>query len=220
MKINLTVRRSKEWLSGQRLARGENVNETVMIEVNPREQSEATRKFLLACNWSSEYKDHARFYYDREYNWVYAGVADGYGNDMLQYDGDAMTAAEIDQAFVEMRARLDARRQKWEAEKLANEARKAAEAEAAAEKKRKLAEARELLSGELSALTKKVDAAQTDRGTLGRFLSHVPQDALRGALKLYTAAIGDDALSECQEKVENASPYTVFEDEDDEDIDE
>lgn len=221
MKINLTVRRSDEWVRAQRVARGVNVPHEMTVEIDPLSLSEETRRFILAANWGGEYKDHKRFYFSQDYAWQYS-VGSQYGNDQPQFDGDAVTPAELDQAFREMWARLDAKREKHLAEKAEREAREKAEREAKEARAKSLAEARELLKGELDSLKSELADRKSAVGILGQFLAYVPLDAKRGALKAMVNAGAKETAEQLQERIESASTcYTVFaEDDEDEDCDE
>ena len=93
--------------------------------------------------------------------------------------------------------------QGWRATFLEQQAKEAAEKQAA---ELALATARELLAEELAAGAK----AKADLETVSNFLSEIPQDALRGTLRRLTAGHDQAAVTAMQRKVEEASPYQVF----------
>jgi hypothetical protein len=76
----------------------------------------------------------------------------------------------------------------------------------------------EVAAAELQRLRDSLAQATADRKTLAEFLAEVPQDALRGTVK--RLATSGESIAEIEKKIEDASPVTIFEDdEDDQDDD-
>jgi len=213
MKVTIKVQRSDEWVRAQRIARGENVPETVSVDVETCELSETVRRFLLDYG-RGEYRSVTnRFTFNPQYKWNSWNSWSIYGSDMPHIDADAPTAEQINTAILAMDARLTDRRAKHEVDewqRRVNE--EAAEAEKAA-RQAKIVEARELLAEDIATLTNRADKAEKQRDTLAGFLVKIPDDALRGTLK--SLANSRNAIATLQQELENASPeVAIFADDD------
>lgn len=222
MQCSFRIYRSKEWLAAQRLASGDNVPESVEVEVEIGQLTEKVRQALLACNGGRYPVTCTAIGYDRQYA---PGVASTtgfsyskYGHERLLYDGDAPTAAELSDAITAALCRIaDCKREADDEaakRKVDEEARKAAEEQRQAE----LAAAREVLAEEWQALVAERAAMEDQRDTLVEFLEHIPQDAKRGALRALAAAQQQSAIADLQKAIEGASPaIVVFETEEEDD---
>lgn len=215
MKINITIKRSKQWVTSQRLACGENVPTEIVCEVDVAELSEHARRMILVQSTDGSYEDIRVFYHGSDYQW---GWGSRYGWYIPQIDADAPTAAEIDAAIVALDANLVARR-----EEIARETAKQKAEEAACKAEQEAAEAarveaRCLLSDEIAKLVDARNEAANDRLTLSEFLAAVPQDALRGTLK--KIATSPEAINALREKVESAATlWKIFDDDADDGTD-
>ena len=108
--------------------------------------------------------------------------------------------------LAEWHAARDAEIERRHVEKIEQEATARKLAEAHEVQERKLAEARELLAGVLA----NGETAQHSLAVVCDFLAAVPNDALRGTLRTLTADAGAEAMQLLQERIENASPVTIF----------
>ena len=208
--------RSDEWVAAERLRTGENVDEHAIVVVAVASLSEASRALLLAGQ-------HGSYPADLQYVRVDCGTLDvcAYSRDeirglgKLRHNGATPTPADVDAmlAAAVIEARADAReiiarrveRERKEAEREAEKERKEAEREAA----------RELLADELAEGKLLGERLRT----VADFLSHVPQDALRGTVRTMAEKNSDVRAEEIQGAVETASPVWIFSDGDDDDED-
>lgn len=103
------------------------------------------------------------------------------------------------------------------------EARRVMDEKAAADRaavealKKSREDARALLADEIAKLTKERDGYKRDRDILADFISEIPVDALHGTAKRLAAEHTETAVEEIENKLESASPYKVFERDDDSD---
>lgn len=213
MQITISIRRSDEWVKAQRLERGENVPEYLPITAEVSSLSKAAREVLLSVTHGEYAKDYRKLEFDNEYRF---SPWSSFGSEYVLIDADTATPAELSAAIEAASDRLAIRRDTLAVEKAERDAREAREAAERKEREAKLAEARELLKDEIARLNSKYDDADEDRTTLAEFLSVIPQDAKRGALKALSGA--PEKIESLRDKIENAapSPFYVFRDEDDE----
>jgi hypothetical protein len=210
MKINVTVRRGKEWVKAQRLATAENVPNDIVVSVEVSKLSVEARKRLL--DYSGGYHDTACLSHGSDYK-PYHGTT--HGTIYYVIDSASPTTSEISEAICAAFAELDAKR----AELITKEeARNAEKARVAAEKEardRKFAEARELLKSELEALKTERDKLKRARGLLSEFLATIPLDALRGAVKKQLT--DESEIASRQKLIEDASDEWIFSNRDNDD---
>jgi hypothetical protein len=211
MKIKITVERSREWIAAQRLMTGDNVPESVEVDVEVSELSEPARAILLTAGRGS-YPDRWYGAYNESHQWCNGGY---YGRCNARIDGHApFTPEALSDAIMDADLRLAEKRDEWkETKRQRDEERERQEAERAA-KEAKITEARALLADELAAL-KQVKA---DRLILAEFLASIPNDALRGAVK--AQAHSAEAVEELCKKLEDASPVYIFGEDEEDDSDE
>lgn len=153
-KIQVTVYRSQKWLNAVRLETGEDVPESINIEVSPADLSIEARKIILGSNG---YQNVRVMYYTRKYE-INFGGGEG-GREHVMVDADMPQPQQISDAIVAAAARIETKRLKAEAEKRQCEEAAARElAEKTALENRK-DEARKLLADELDALRRELDAA-------------------------------------------------------------
>ena len=243
MICTITITRSPQWVSAQRLARAENVPEKITVPVLVAELSQAGRTLLL--RWGGGY--YPAIQNKLAFNREFEPVRDSYyGSLEFFVDSDAPTAAEIDAAILAAGRVLDQKREAWQAEVAERQVREQALAqEWAALPLNQRASVdgicycrrqggplctsgtvqypREVLTQyvpeaveEAVAESKRLAAvvagqqAIADRAILAEFLAAIPQDALRGALRSATAGAGEDAAEAMRQMVEDASPITIF----------
>src|SRR5271166_2583993 len=210
MNITITVKRTSEWLTAQRLLTGENVPDMYDYTVDVSALSLDTRRFLLAYG-DGGYKDrYNAFGFHSGYTW---GHWASYGNRQPVIDGD-VTPGMLDTAIAAMVAELAQERAEYVREKAEREARDAEEKRVKEEAAAKLTAARELLAAEIDALKDTASKREQQRTILAHFLTHVPNDALRGALESAVADGSQEAIEKLRQTVEDASPVLIFEDED------
>jgi hypothetical protein len=210
--ISVTITRPEEWVQQRRLATGENVPNTISFDVNTAALSEASRRAILA-QFGGEYRDIANLKYGTDYT---ISRFDNYGHEPFFLSCDNPTAADVDLAIIAAAVRIEQQHTEYEAKQA--EITAAAEARKAEKEQReqKLAEARELLSDELAAGKK----AQEDRSILAGFITALPADAKRGALRKLAAESTGDAVNALRQKIEDASPVWILKDFDEEDDEE
>jgi len=90
-----------------------------------------------------------------------------------------------------------------------------AERESREQRRAQIAAARELLADELEAGR----VAKANLRTVAEFLAAVPDDALRGTLRTLTESAGSTATAELRAAIEDASPVTIFDADEDADED-
>ena len=208
MNINVTIRRSNEWVKAQRLATAENVPNDIVVSVEVSELSVEARKRLL--DYRGAYNDTDKLRYGSDYK---PNVGNSYGYIYFCVDSVSPTTSEIDATICAAFAELDAMR----AESIEKEeARNAENARVAAEKEahlHKFAEARELLKSELDSLKSELSKMKAARSTLSEFLATIPLDALRGAVKKQLT--DDSEITARQKLIEGASDQWIFSNRDD-----
>lgn len=210
--IKINVKRSEEWVLAQRLARGTNVAESVTVDVNPAELSEAARAVILAQEGGA-YRDLHWISHNCQYEIT---MNSSYGREYLVVDADSPTVAQIDAAILAAAQRIDAKREEAKLRAEENARANAKREEEKAARKAKLAEARQLLADEL----KSGETALARLKTLAEFLAAVPPDAKRGALRKLAANATEEAIAALRTEIENAAPCWVLQDIDDECADE
>lgn len=212
MLVTIDIARSKEWVQSQRLARGENVPEYIKCEVEPAQLSEQSRKLLLVMGFGEYPGAVTQFGFNRDYEFRYSA---NWGHVKPVVDSDSPTCEEINRAIEHCIEEVAAKKDKELARRAAHEASQAAAAEARAREEAERERARELLSSELQQLREAALQAAADRKKLAYLLCYIPQDALRGAIKRWADEEVDTKADDLRNEVENASPYIVFKDEDD-----
>lgn len=200
MKISISTYRSAEWLAAQTLARGENLSDAVVSEIEPANLSLASRAAIL---------DFAGGKYPSQF------VSLNYGETgQLKIDSDAPSPAEIDAAITAAQERME-RESNERAEQEAVE--KAERQRKDAERQRKdaaMAQARELLASDLARLEAAVKEVEAQRDELARFAAEVPSDAQRGVVKALAEEDGGATAAAIQQRIEDASPrYRIFDEE-------
>lgn len=205
--VKVTVSRSEKWIKEQRLATGENVSGAIEIEVAPANLSKESREILLRVG-AGLYPSEFKGWFNSSYEW---SLYNCYGKEHILVDEMVPTVEAIDAAIWQANCNLLARRQEWKKEQEEWAAKAAEEERKKEEHKAKLAEAKVLLAADLA----RAEKLKVERDTLASFLTYVPQDALRGALKAM-ANNNTDAIDTLRKKVEDASPVQIFEDDEDE----
>jgi hypothetical protein len=200
MNVSIMVTRSQEWIAQRRLESGDNVPEKIKVDVSPAQLSLEARKVLLEAGRGA-YPERFDGGYDQDYQFSYWG---NYGSGPLQVDSDNPSSDQLSAAILEADTNLTFLRENHRLGKIEEDRRHEEELQAKLEKEAKLAEARVLLASELALL----EAYKTDCYTLSEFLHHIPNDALRGTLKAMAGSAGP--MAAIQKKVESASPYQVF----------
>lgn len=204
MKITITLNRSEKYVARKRLETGENVPDSVNVEVDVSTLPLDVREALLT-HGGGEYRDCKYLTFTRTYLQSRGGGC-YYGRIDLVSDAAYPSSDDVTQAVRSALAELSAERKQY----LTKQAeRDAAEAERRAEKQRK-EDARELLADEIDRLKSQRDSYKADRATLADFLAEIPEDAKRGTLKRLCAS--DEAIEARQSQIENASPVYVFHD--------
>lgn len=206
MKVNITVKRSKAWVAAQRLETGTNVPEEVVVPVQACDLSHESRKVLLQAG-NGGYPSTFAGNFNESHAWKDDGWR-SFGRIDLMVDDVAPSPAQIDAAILAADARLQAKRTEWEALK---ESQRQEAARKQAEEDRK-AEARELVKAELDALKAERDQLKKKRDVLADFITEAPQDALRGILKSIAAERGRNEAEKLKQEIEDASPWVVFKD--------
>jgi hypothetical protein len=205
MKINVTIKRSGEWIKAQRLARGENVPEEYVVAVEVIQLCEDVRQRIL--EWLGCYRDLRDIGFCQDYTPSPRGAT--YGRACFKCDSDSPTPDEINSAIAGAFAELDAKRTEYLAEKSEREAEEAATKAQKAEAARRLEEARLLLSKDLA----ERDELRKKRDTLSKFLAAVPLDALRGTVKRIVSSEAE--IENRQKLIEDASSDWIFSNRDD-----
>lgn len=209
MKINVTIRRSDEWVKAQRLATGENVPEECTVAVEVSQLCEDVRQRLL--DWMGRYIDLRDINFGQDYTPSRYGAT--YGRVCFKCDSVSPTPDEINMAIIGAFKELDAKRSACLAEKAAREEKEAAEQAAKAEKERALSVARELLAKDLA----ERDKLKQQRDELSAFLAAIPLDALRGTIK---RLVSDESEIAARIKlIEDASSVWIFSNRDDDEED-
>lgn len=211
MKISVTVQRSENWVKARRIETGENVPSEIKVEIETTDLSPTTRQLLL--EYKSGYQDIEKIKYDST---LKPNEYASYGYAYIKIDSDAPTPTEIDQAIMAAFAEIKGKRIKWEIEQAERE-----EAERQEEDKRKYREhelerARILLKDELDSLK----GLEAKHELLSEFVSWIPDDACRGALKAMHQDQTEGSLTDLQKRIEDASSWTVFDVDGDGDTDE
>lgn len=231
----ITVTRREEWVNTQSLIRGENVPKTIVVPVDICKLSDDSRKILYAAGG-----DRFPATFDWGFNRLYELTVSyaAHGRSPIVIDSDAPSPSEIDAAIAAVAADLAARKATIEAE--ANAKLQAERDAAAAWAELPLHERATLDGVRQGGLSRQVlelhcpsalNAAQEearqlrdievgkraieDRNTLSDFLAQIPDDALRGTLK--RLASSEDRIAELRKKIEDASPVTIFPDDEDSD---
>ncbi len=204
MKIEVTLRRSEQWVQAQRLERGENVPKDSPRAVEVAELTEEARRLLLSV-WDT-YQDCCHIQFGRDYM---PSTYITYGYEYFELDSEDPTPDQISVAIVAAFARLAVQREKYERETAEEKAAEEREAAEKATMEGAQRAAREVLGEEIKAITGDRDEALKDVHILASFLSQVPQDALRGTLKAAVKTGEPDAIEALQERVEYAAPGGV-----------
>lgn len=210
-KIKIIIERSEQWVREQRLATGQNIPQRITAEVDPAELSIPARVLLLGQSWSGEYRDIDGWGFNKQYQWA-SGCYFGTVRPVI--DADEPTAEQIDAAIRLMDDALLAKRAEADALEAEREKEAAERKRAEAEKAAKTAEARELLAEELESSANRYRRLGADLDLLADFLSFVPQDAKRCALKSLAADRAEADAETIKQRIEDANPYrtSVFDD--------
>ena len=127
MITSIAIHRSDAWVEKQRLQRGENVPETIDVDVSPFCLSEAARAILLQIG-NGKYDESYHFLpYGERYTPLPPGGFSRRGRINFVVDSDDPSAAQIDSAILDAGKQLDDRRAKHESESAEREQRKADE---------------------------------------------------------------------------------------------
>jgi hypothetical protein len=201
--MKVTITRSAPWLRERRLATGQNVPDTIDVEVEPIRLSLAVRTFLLEYG-GDRYPDAlTRIAIDS------AGTpsrGSWYHSVDVEVDSDTPTPAEIDTAIQQALAGLEVRRRELQEAAAVREAEKQAEERKKAEREA----ARVLLADELEQLTRERDQARKDRDILSRFLGVFSDEELEAALARACADSKEAAADELRTKVSDAATVHLF----------
>jgi len=222
MEMQITFTRSKDWVKQQSLLRGENVEDEAEVAVEAIQLSHECRQRILSIGGKYPMKMRGIGFYSNYTPDLSASLTCVHGREFFLIDSDpaAVTTDVLNVAILAAFDRVDAMRQ----EHLAKEAKRNAEAEAKRvekeEREAKMVEARKLLARELSL----ADDYKAERNLLAEFLSNVPVDSLRGALKTLARKRNGETVEALEKSIEDAAPLPFYiferEDEDEDEFDE
>lgn len=207
MKINVTIQRSDKWVNQRRIETGENVPQSIVVEIETTDLTIENRARTIGYLGSFDNLKSLRF--DNTYSPNRSEY--GYGETKFLIDSDSPTTEEINAAIAIAWIQLEKERVLFLEKEAERNAAREAKIAAEEEQKKKLAEARELLKSDLE----ERDNLKKRLEILGDFLSEVPLDALQGTAK--KIAHSDEAIESLKEKIEDASPNWIFSRRDDED---
>lgn len=199
MMINVTITRSKEWVQAQRLATGENVQESLVVPVEAHELSIPARKVILE-RCGGVYCDIGSIAFSQDGS---VTSNNGYGRDYFLIDSYSPTVAEISEAICAARHRVYEWKENRDAEVAEREAEKARVQAEKAERGAAVTAARELLADEISAMKSKLANYVSRVDILSTFIAGFDDEVLE-------ARMGSASY---RKEVEDAADCYIFTDE-------
>lgn len=207
MKINVTIKRSDEWVKQQRIETGENVQHEIQCEIDTAELTPENRKRIL--EYLRSYQDVKKLFYDSTFSPNQS--AWGYGSYSFCCDSVKPSPEDINKAIETAFNHLDERRKerlKQEEQREKERLEKLSKEEA---EKQKREEAKLILAKEIAQLAEYKERVDI----LSEFIAEIPLDSLRGTLKKIVSS--ETEIENLKKKIENASSQWVFDNRNEED---